>query len=214
MGAMPITLYDYTMAPSPRRARILLAEKSVPFESVQIDLAAGEHLQPAYRAINPTCTVPAIRLEDGTVITENAGIAAWAEAAYPNPPLLGRTPVEKGLVASWNARIEYEGLMAVAEALRNSAPGLRDRALTGAENYPQIPEIAARGLTRIDRFFEMLEAQLEGRETVVTDVFTVADITALVTVDFARVVRRKPLPEQVNIARWRASLGVRGSVGR
>jgi glutathione S-transferase len=209
---MPLILYDYKMAPSPRRARILLAEKQVPHETIQIDLATGEHLAPSYRAINPACTVPALRLEDGTIITENAGIAAYLEAAYPAPPLLGRTPVEKGLVASWNVRLEYEGLMAVAEALRNSAPGLKDRAITGAENFAQIPEIAARGLTRIDLFFDMLDARLQGRNYVATDDFSVADITAVVAVDFARVVRRKPKPEHLNIARWRASLAERPSI--
>jgi glutathione S-transferase len=209
---MALTLYDFPMAPSPRRARILLAEKSVPYEKITIDLAQGEHLLPAFRTINPACTVPALRLEDGTIITENAGIAAYLEAAYPDPPLLGRTPVEKGLVASWNARIEYEGLMAVAEALRNSAPGLKDRALTGAENFPQNPDIAARGLARLELFFDMLEARLEGREFVATNDFTVADITAVVAVDFARVVRRKPGPQHGNIARWRALVGTRPSV--
>jgi glutathione S-transferase len=208
---MSLVLYDYKMAPSPRRARILLAEKQVPHESVQIDLAAGEHLAPAYRAINPACTVPALRLTDGTIITENAGIAAYLEAAYPDPPLLGRTPVEKGLVASWNARVEYEGLMAVAEALRNSAPGLAGRALTGPGNFPQIPEVAARGLTRIDTFFDMLDARLEARNFLAIEDFSVADITAVVTVDFARVVRRKPKPEHANIARWRSALAERPS---
>jgi len=209
---MPLILYDYKMAPSPRRARIVLAEKQVPHETIQIDLATGEHLAPSYRTINPACTVPALRLEDGTIITENAGIAAYLEAAYPAPPLLGRTPVEKAMVASWNVRVEYEGLMAVAEALRNSAPGMKDRAITGAENFPQIPEIAARGLTRIDLFFDMLDARLQGRNYVATDDFSVADITAVVAVDFARVVRRKPKPEHLNIARWRASLAERPSI--
>ncbi len=209
---MPLVLYDYKMAPSPRRARILLAEKRVPHEAIQVDLAAGEHLSPAYRAINPACTVPALRLEDGTIITENAGIAAYLEAAYPDPPLLGRSPVDKGLVASWNARVEYEGLMAVAEALRNSAPGLKDRALTGPGDFPQVAEIAARGLTRIEMFFDMLDARLQGRKFVAIDEFSVADITALVAVDFARVVRRKPKPEHTHVARWRAALAQRPSV--
>jgi glutathione S-transferase len=209
---MTLTLYDFKMAPSPRRARIALAEKQLQYETIQIDLAAGEHLSPSYRAINPACTVPALRLPDGTIVTENAGIAAYLEAAYPDPPLLGRTAIEKAMVASWNARIEYEGLAAVAEALRNSAPGLAGRALTGPGNFPQIPEIAARGLTRIDMFFDMLDARLQGRNYVAIDDFSVADITAVVTVDFARIVRRKPKPEHTNIARWRAALGERPSI--
>jgi glutathione S-transferase len=209
---MSLTLYDFKMAPSPRRARIFLAEKEVAYSTVPIDLTAGEHLQPAFRAINPACTVPALQLEDGTVIGDNAGIAAYVEAAFPDKPLLGRTPVERGVVASWTSRVEYEGLMAVAEALRNSAPALQDRSLTGAENYPQVPALALRGLHRIARFFDMLEARLEGRDFVTTDHFTNADIVAVVTVDFARVVRCKPSPAHANIARWRAALAGRPSL--
>jgi glutathione S-transferase len=207
-----LTLYDFKMAPSPRRARIFLAEKKIDYINIQVDLASGEHLQPAFRAVSPTCTVPALRLDDGTVITENAGIAAYLEAAYPDPPLLGRTPTEKGLVAQWNARIEFEGLMAVAEALRNSAPGLKDRSLTGATNFPQLPALAERGVQRVWMFFDMLESRLQARDFVATDGFTVADITAAVTVDFARVVRCKPKPEHANIARWRAALAERPSL--
>jgi glutathione S-transferase len=208
---MSLILYDYTRAPSPRRARIFLAEKHLTFETVQIDLMAGEHLQPAYAAINPACTVPALRLPNGSIITENAGIAAYLEAEYPNPSLLGATPIEKGLVASWNARVEYEGMMAVAEALRNSSPGMTDRALTGAENHPQIPALAERGLKRLNAFFDMLDARLANRDFVAIDAFSIADITALVTVDFARVVRCKPKPEHENLARWRAAVSARPS---
>jgi len=209
---MDLVLYDHKMAPNARRARILLAEKLVMHETVQIDLATGEHLGEAYRAINPACTVPALRLPDGTIITENTGIAAYIEAAYPDRPMLGRTPVEKGLVASWNARIEFEGLWAVGEALRNSAPAMAGRALTGPGSFAQIPEVAARGLVRIETFFDMLDARLQGRNFVAIDDFSMADITALVTVDFARVVRRKPKPEHENLARWRAALAERASV--
>jgi glutathione S-transferase len=206
---MSLVLYDYTMAPSPRRARIFLAEKGVQVENVQVDLMHGEHLGEPFRAINPTCTVPALKLEDGTMLTENAGIAAYLEAAYPEPPLLGSTPTEKGLVATWNARVEFEGLFAVAEALRNSAPGMKDRALTGPQNFAQVPELAARGVSRLQAFLDMLEARLQGRDFVAIECLSVADITALVTVDFARVVRVKPQERHVNIARWRAALSAR-----
>ncbi len=209
---MTITLYDFTMAPSPRRARIFLAEKGVAYEKVQIDLASGEQLGEAYRAVNPTCTVPALKLEDGTVLTENAAIAAYLEATIPEPPLLGATPLEKAMVAGWNARIEAEGLMAVAEALRNSAPAMKDRALTGAANWAQIPELAERGLQRIDHFFSMLKERREGRDFIAVDGFSVADITAVVAVDFARVVRKKPEAAHENILRWRAALDERPSI--
>ena len=87
-----ITLYDCATAPSPRRARIFLAEKGLAHDTVQVDLRSGEQLGEAYRRINPQCTVPALRTDDGLLLTDNAGITAWAEAAYPDPPLLGVTP--------------------------------------------------------------------------------------------------------------------------
>lgn len=206
-----ITFYDCPTAPSPRRARVVLAEKSIPHEVVAIDLARGEQLGEAYRAINPGCTVPALRLDDGTVLTDNAGIAAWAEAAYPAPPLLGTTPLEKALVASWNARIEIEGFMAVAEALRNSAPAMKDRALPGPVNYAQIPELAERGRARLAAFIDMLDARLAGRDFVAIDGFSLADISAVVVVDFARIVRIRPGEHHGALLRWRARMGERPS---
>lgn len=206
------TLYDFTMAPSPRRARILLAEKGIACENLQVNLVTGEHLGEAYRALNPQCTVPALKLEDGHVLPDNAAIAAWAEAAHPEPALLGRTPLEKAEVASWNSRIEFEGLLAIAEAMRNSAPAMKDRALTGPASVAQIPELAQRGLERAQRFLDVLDAHLAGREFIATDHFSVADITAVVMVDFARVVRLKPAETHPNIRRWREALASRPSL--
>ena len=76
-----ITLYDCATAPSPRRARILLAEKGIAHETVQIDLRAAEQLGDAYRQINPQCTVPALRTEEGVVLPDNAAIAAYHKIA-------------------------------------------------------------------------------------------------------------------------------------
>ena len=207
-----ITLYDFTMAPSPRRARIVLAEKGIAHEKVPVDLAKGEQMGDAYRAINPLCTVPALRLEDGHILTDNAGIAAWAEAAFPNPPLLGTSPIEKAEIASWNARIEFEALYAIADALRNTAPSMKDRALTGPVNYQQIPALAERGMARITAFMDMFNAHLTGREFVVTGRFTLADITAVVAIDFARVIKIKPQEQHADLLRWRAALAARPSI--
>ena len=204
-----ITLYDCATAPSPRRARILLAEKGVAHDTVPIDLARGEHFGDAYRAINPQCTVPALRLEDGRLLTDNAAIAAYAEARWPEPPLLGRTPLDKARVASWHWRVEFEGLMAVAEALRNGSPAMANRALPGPVDYAQIPELAQRGLARVRAFFDLLNSELASRDTVAEGGFSIADIAAVVTVDFARVVRVKPGDEHPHLLRWRAAMAAR-----
>ena len=207
-----ITLYDCATAPSPRRARILLAEKGIRHETVQVDLRSGEQLGDAYRSINPQCTVPALRTNDGLLLTDNAGITAWAEAWRPQPPLLGVTPAQKAEIASWNWRIEFEGLLAVAEALRNGTPAMANRALPGPVDYPQIPELAQRGLARIQQFFAVLDERLAGRDFVAADGFSVADITAVVTVDFARVVKMRPGEQHPHLQRWRAAMALRPSM--
>lgn len=204
-----ITLYDCSTAPSPRRARILLAEKGIPHETVQVDLRNGEQLGEAYRRINPQCTVPALRTEEGVVLADNAAITAWAEAKYPNPPLLGTTPLEKAEIASWNWRAEFEGLLAIAEAMRNTSPALANRALPGPANYVQIPELGRRGLERLQRFLVVLNERLAGRDYIAANRFSVADITAIVAVDFARIVKVKPAEQHPHLLRWRVKMAER-----
>ncbi|BDI60127.1 glutathione S-transferase family protein [Qipengyuania nanhaisediminis] len=206
---MTVTFYDCKTAPSPRRARILLALKQVPHESVEIDLRSGEQLGEAFRAINPACTVPALKLDDGHVLTDNAGIAAWLEAAYPDPPLLGTDPFEKADIASWNARIEGELGWGVASALRNSTPMMKGRALPGPDDYEQIPALAERGLRQVDNFFARLDDHLDGREFIAAGRLSVADVTCFCFTDFARVVKKQPSEEMTNIARWREGLRAR-----
>jgi glutathione S-transferase len=210
---MMITLYDCTTAPSPRRARILLAEKGVAHETVNVDLRNGEQLSEAYRKLNPQCTVPVLRDDEGgLLLTDNAAITAWLDARFPEPPLLGTTPQEKAEIASWNWRIEFEGLLAIVEALRNSAPSLANRALTGPVDYAQIPELAQRGLARVQQFFVTLNDRLAGREFIATNRFSIADISAVVAVDFARVVKVKPGEQHPNLQRWRAAMAQRPSM--
>ncbi len=207
-----ITLYDCATAPSPRRARILLAEKGVKHETVQVDLRAGEQMGEGYRRINPQCTVPALQTAEGVLLTDNAAIAAWAEAFCPEPPLMGRTALDKADIASWQWRIEFEGLLAIAECLRNSSPAMVNRALPGPVDYPQIPELAQRGLARVQQFFAMLDEQLQGREFVAANQFSIADITAVVAVDFARAVKVKPGEQHPHLVRWRAAMAQRPSM--
>jgi glutathione S-transferase len=207
-----ITLYDCSTAPSPRRARILLAEKGVAHETVPIDLRSGEQLGEAYRRINPQCTVPALRTDDGLLLTDNAAIAAWAEARFPAPPLLGETPAEKAEIASWHWRAEFEGLMAIAEALRNSSPAMANRALPGPVDHAQIPALAERGMARTQQFLATLERRLDGRDFVAGDRFSIADITAVVAVDFARVIKLRPDERHPNLQRWRAAMAQRPSM--
>jgi glutathione S-transferase len=204
-----ITLYDCTTAPSPRRARILLAEKGIAHETVQVDLRGGEQLGDAFRQINPQCTVPVLRTDDGLTLTDNAAITAYLEARYPQPPLLGITSQEKAEIASWQWRVEFEGLLAIAETMRNGSPAMANRALPGPVDYAQIPELAQRGLQRVQRFFTTLNDRLAERAFIATDRLSIADITAVVAVDFARVVKVRPSEQHPHLVRWRAAMAQR-----
>lgn len=209
---MPV-FYDFTRAPSPRRARIVLAEKGIAHEVRQVDLASAEQLSEEYRKINPACTVPALVLDDGMVLTDNAGIAAWAEAVQPDPPLLGSTAAEKAQVASWNSKIEGECFMAIAEVLRNTSKGMIGRALPGPNDYAQIPELAERGRARLLHFLDRFEEHMTGREWAATGSFSLADITAGVALDFASWVKVDANEGRPAIAAWRARLAQRPSFG-
>lgn len=208
---MPLTFYDCSTAPSPRRARMVLAEKRVPHEVVEIDLRSGEQFSEDYRAINPRCTVPALKLEDGTVLTDNASICRWIEEVYPDPPLMGTTPVEKALVAEWTWRVEFEGLTAIMEILRNTSKAMKDRALPGPDPTPQIPELAERGRARATRFFETMDTRLGETPWLAGDGFSVADIAGFVFVEFAGWVKLQPGEALENLATWREAVKARPS---
>ena len=204
-----ITLYDCATAPSPRRARLILAAKGIAHETVQIDLRTGEQLGEAYRLINPQCTVPALRTEEGMVLTDNAAIAAYLEARYPQVPLLGVTPLDKAEIASWQWRAEFEGLMPIAEVLRNTSPAMANRALPGPVNYAQIAPLAERGLARLQHFLAVLNDRLQDQEFIAAQQFSVADITAVVALDFARIVKVRPDERHPHLTRWRTAMAQR-----
>ncbi|WP_146348072.1 glutathione S-transferase family protein [Phaeobacter marinintestinus] len=186
--------YDCSTAPSPRRARMFIAEKGLAIETREVSIMKGEQLSADFLAVNPRATVPVLITETGTVLGENLGIAAYLEAAFPEPPLMGETPDEKGLVLMWNAMVEQNGGLPIAETLRNSNPHMKGRAIPGPENYEQIPELAARGRARVAKFFDLLEERLQDSPYLACDRFTLADITGFVMVDFARVIKER-IPE-------------------
>tara|TARA_B100000949_G_scaffold24374_1_gene18632 strand:- start:66 stop:713 length:648 start_codon:yes stop_codon:yes gene_type:complete len=203
--------YDCKTAPSPRRARIFIAEKNIPVEHIEVDLRNAEQMSDAFRAINPYCTVPVLELDDGTHLTTTAGIWQYLEAAYPEPALMGKTAEQKGIIADLQWRIETGGFMAMSEYLRNSAPAMKGRALTGTVNYEQIPELAVRGQDRLTHFFNDIDELVGTKPYVAGETFSVADIDLLVVVDFAKW-RKITLPETaVNAWRWYETVSARPS---
>ena len=203
--------YDCLMAPSPRRVRIFIAEKGIEIETVEVDLGSKEQLSSEFKEINPNCTVPVLLLDDGTCYTSTAGIRNYLEALYPAPCLIGRNATEMGRVADIQWRVEMEGLMAMSEALRNSAPRMSGRALTGPFDYQQIPALAERGKLRVERFLNEVDALIGNKTYVAGDFFSVADIDLLVVIDFAKWIKLE-LPEGAsNARRWYENVSARES---
>ena len=204
-------LYDYQLAPNPRRVRIFLAEKGITVPTVQVDLRAGEQFTPEFRSINPECTVPVLEFDDGRRIAEVVAICLYFELAHPEPVLMGVAAQDRAIVADWHHRIERQGFWAVGDAFRNSAPGLKGRALPGPDDYEQISALAERGRARTARFFEMLDRHLAGRQFVASDRYTIADIMALVTVNFAARINLA-IPEGCSdLRRWHETVSARPS---
>jgi glutathione S-transferase len=203
--------YDCATAPSPRRVRIFLAEKGITLPTVQVDLRNGEQFTPAFRAINPDCTVPALALDDGTVIADAVAICSYLEELHPEPALIGATPQERAVVTALNRQIERDGFFAAMDALRNTAKGLKDRALPGPYNYEQIPELAERGRARLGHFFDAMNARLADREFVVGDRYTIADISTLALTDLAGWVKIVIPESHVHMRRWYAAVSGRPS---
>lgn len=203
--------YDCSTAPSPRRVRIFLAEKGISIPTVQVDLRNGEQFTPAFRAINPDCTVPALALDDGTVIGDAIAICGYLEELHPEPPLIGSTPQERAVVTALNRQIERDGFFAAMEAFRNAAKGLKGRALPGPHDYEQIPELAERGRARVGHFFRTMDERLGGSEFVAGSRYTIADISTLVLTDFAAWAKLTVPDECGNLRRWYASVSARPS---
>jgi glutathione S-transferase len=205
-------LYQSESSPNSRRVRIFLAEKGLSIPFVAVDLGKGEQHSDAYRTINPRRVVPTLVLEDGTAIGEVPAICRYIEETNPKPALLGDTPKEKALVAMWERRAELEGFAAVMEAIRNSAPGLKGRVIAGPHDYEQIPELAERSKLRVKNFFAAFDDRLGATSFVAGERFSVADITTLVTVDFAAKAINFSIPdENLSLKRWYEAISSRSS---
>lgn len=205
-------LYDMALAPNPRRVRIFLAEKGIAIPRVEVDIQKGENLEPAYLAVNPRGVVPTLVLDDGTILDESIAICRYFEALQPEPNLFGRDATEIARIEAWQRRIEFEGLFNIAAAFRNSRPAFANRAAPGAgPPTPQIPELAERGLLLARGFLDTLEQRLAASPFVAGDRYTVADITAIVCLDFARWVGLKAEDSHQTVAAWQQAMKARPS---
>jgi glutathione S-transferase len=181
---------------------------------VPVDLGSKEQFSEAYAAVNPRRVVPTLVLEDCSVIGEVPAIQRYLEEVYPESPLLGSNPKAKAQVAMWDRRVEMEGFASVMEAVRNAVPGLKNRAIAGPHDYEQIPALVERSRKRVENFYRDFDARLADVRFVAGDDFSVADITAVVTIDFATKAAGLPMPdERAALKRWYDSVLGRASMG-
>lgn len=198
-------LYDGGRAPNPRRVRIFLAEKGIAVPIEPVDLGALQHKSDAYRAINPVQRVPALQLDDGTVIGESIAICRYFEALQPEPPLFGRDPKERAVVEMWERRVEFHFLTPVSNVFRHLHPAMSQMEI------PQVADYGEASKPKVFEFLEILDRELAGRPFVAGDRFSVADITALVTVDFMKPVKLAVPDTLTHVRRWHGEVSARPS---
>lgn len=195
-------LYTFDPAPNPKRLQLFIDYKGIEVETTQVDLMKLEQLGDDYRAVNPAGTVPALVLDDGTLLTEVIGACVYLEEQFPDKPLLGRTALERAEVISWDHRLFNTCFMAVAEILRNGNPNFAGRALPGPLEIPQIPELVERGRMRLAPSLKAVDAALGDSPFLAGDTVSLADIDLLVCTEFMGWVKES-LPEScANIRAW------------
>lgn len=206
-------LYDTKLAPNPRRVRMFMAEKGVSCDTEQVDIVKGENLDESYLAVNPRGLLPALVLDDGTVLDESVAICRYLEETHPEPPLMGTGALGKAQVEARQRHMEFDGLLGAAEAFRNGFPLFSSRGLAGTTGpVDAIPALVERGTATVLRFYRSLDEDLANSTFVAGDDFTIADITALCTVDFAVAAARVPMPDDCeNLKRWHAEVSARPS---
>ncbi len=201
-------LYSADRAPSPRRTLILMREKGVNMDEVEIinlDLGKGENLEKAYRQKNPMGRVPMLELDDGTCLAENNAIARYFEETIPEPPLLGHDAKDRAIVEMWATRMEMHFFLPVGMAFRNISGFFKDR-------ETPVKEWGEECFKNAQKMYGFLDKHLGNSEYIAGDNFTVADITALCTVDFSKVIKLGIGEDQKNLQRWYDTVSSRPSM--
>ena len=171
-------LYNNEMANSPRKVRMFIAEKNISdIEIINIDLMSGEHKTPEYRAIAPNSRIPALELDDGTVIMESTAICRYLESLYPEPNLFGESAIEIASIEMWQARIYNELMIPLAMAFRHLHPGMSNLEIQNKDYGETQKSIGIKSLKYFD-------AVLSESKFVAGDRFTFADIQMITTTDF------------------------------
>jgi glutathione S-transferase len=205
-------LYHSPSSPNSRRVRMFAAEKGISIPLAPVNLAQKEQFSDWFKAINPRQQVPALVLDDLITIAEVPAIWRFLEETYPERPLLGADATSKALVTMWERRVELDGFAPTMEGVRNALAGLKGRALSGPHDYDQLPGLVERSERRVANFYADYDGLLEKTPFVAGATFSAADITALVTVDFATAALNMPIPnESRSLKRWYDAVTARPS---
>jgi glutathione S-transferase len=197
-------IYNSAAAPNPRRVRIFLAEKGIQVPYEEVDIVNAVNRAPEFRKKNPLGTVPVLELDDGTCISESVAICRYFEELHPNPPLMGVDGRDRAIVEMWQRRMEFELLQAIANSFRHRHEFFKGR-------IAQVPEYAEVSRQHAEKSLAWLDEALADRPFVAGERYTIADITALVAVDFGRVSKLRIQPEQKNLTRWYEAVSSRPS---
>jgi glutathione S-transferase len=200
--ARPLKLYNYSQAPNPRRVRIFAAEKGIALSLEEIDILAGQSRTPEFLAKNSSGAVPVLELDDGSYLSESVAICRY----QPEPNLLGRDLREQAEIERWNRRMELELFAPIARTIQNTNPIFQKR-------FKQFPEYGAAQRAVVYQRLERMDHELNGREFIASDRFTIADITALVAIDFgSRLADIQIAPSLAHLTRWHETVSKRASV--
>lgn len=198
-------IIETRQAPNPRRVRIFLAEKGITVAFEEVDLMKGALKTPEMTKLNPTQRVPILVLDDGTAISETMAICRYFEEMKPEPALFGHSAIGKANVEMWNRRMELGLLMHVSQAFRHTHPAMAHL------EVPQVKDWGEANKQKALDVLAMMDQELAGNQFIAGDAYTVADITALVAVDFMRPARIA-LPDALgNVKRWHAAVSARPS---
>lgn len=198
-------LYDYKMAPNPRRVRMFLAEKGITIPVVDTDIMTKQCQTPEFTALNPMQRVPVLELDDGTCISESVAISRFFEETHPEPALFGRTPRQRAEIEMWNRRMEWNVFLPVIMVFRHTNPRMAHL------ETPQFPEWGEGNRPKLEEALTWLDGELAGREFIAGGNYSIADITALVAVDFMRVIGRRVGDDTPNLKRWYEAMKARPS---
>jgi len=197
-----VKIYSSSTAPNPRRVRIFLAEKGIQVPYEEVDIVKAVNRGPEFLKKNPMGAVPVLELDDGTCIAESIAICRYFEEIQPQPPLFGIDAKDRALVEMWNRRMEFALFIPIADAFRQRHEFFKGR-------IRQVPEYAETQRLNAGDNLQWLDVELANRRFIAGDWFTIADITAMVAIDFGRVAKIAIKPEQKNLARWHSEVSSR-----